>query len=408
MQKELSTGRNMLWNSAGSFIYLGCQWAITVLVVRLSDGYDGAGTLALAMAISNVFAPVAHFRVRPYQVSDVRHAIDDGEYVVFRLLSIGLSVVLVFFYTVITCDSSSLVPVMLFFVFRAVDLFFDVFHAIDQRNNRMDYCGKSSAVRGVLILLSFSIVLYATNDLNLAIASMTAVTLPVLLYDVPKAKSFGPIRVHLSRKHALKLFRDCLPSVIGMVGCIAVVSVARQYLSFVEGDVALGIYASVCTPVVIVQAGANYIYAPLLVSFAKYYDERKIGAFKSLLFKILALTLLFTLLASVAFLLFGDFLLGIAFGADIVQYSYLLYPAMVSAALTALIAFASDLLVVVRDPKGNLICNLLSFVSCIPCTLLFVPLCGMNGTSYAIAVSYAVGLVAMLVCLRKKLLGRVN
>lgn len=398
----------MLWNSAGSFIYLGCQWAITVLVVRLSDGYDGAGILALAMAISNVFAPVAHFRVRPYQVSDVRHAIDDGEYVVFRLLSIGLSVVLVFFYTVITCDSSSLVPVMLFFVFRAVDLFFDVFHAIDQRNNRMDYCGKSSAVRGVLILLSFSIVLYATNDLNLAIASMTAVTLPVLLYDVPKAKSFGPIRVHLSHKHALKLFRDCLPSVIGMVGCIAVVSVARQYLSFIEGDVALGIYASVCTPVVIVQAGANYIYAPLLVSFAKYYDERKIGAFKSLLFKILALTLLFTLLASVAFLLFGDFLLGIAFGADIVQYSYLLYPAIVSAALTALIAFASDLLVVVRDPKGNLICNLLSFVSCIPCTLLFVPLCGMNGTSYAIAVSYAVGLVAMLVCLRKKLLGRVN
>lgn len=124
MSNGLSMGRNMLWNSAGSFLYLGCQWAITVLVVRLSDGYDGAGILALAMAISNVFAPIAHFRVRPYQVSDIKRSIDDGEYVAFRLLTIALSVVCVFFYTAFTCDLSSLMPIMLFFTFRACGFVF--------------------------------------------------------------------------------------------------------------------------------------------------------------------------------------------------------------------------------------------------------------------------------------------
>lgn len=108
------------------------------------------------------------------------------------------------------------------------------------------------------------------------------------------------------------------------------------------------------------------------------------------------------------FLLFGNLLLGIAFGFNIIQYSYLLYPAIVGATLTALIALFSDLLVVVRDPKGNLICNMLSLVICIPCTLFFVPLCGMNGVSYAISVSYALGSIAMLVCLRKKLKKRVS
>ena len=50
--------KNMLWNSAGSIVYLGCQWLITVLVVRLTVGYDAAGLLSLLAAwfIDSVFA----------------------------------------------------------------------------------------------------------------------------------------------------------------------------------------------------------------------------------------------------------------------------------------------------------------------------------------------------------------
>ena len=51
---ELSIGRNMLWNSAGSLTYLALQWAITIVIVRLSSGYDAAGVLALAMTVFNV------------------------------------------------------------------------------------------------------------------------------------------------------------------------------------------------------------------------------------------------------------------------------------------------------------------------------------------------------------------
>ena len=43
--KPLSIKQNMLWNSFGSITYLACQWLITILVVRLSSGYEAAGTL---------------------------------------------------------------------------------------------------------------------------------------------------------------------------------------------------------------------------------------------------------------------------------------------------------------------------------------------------------------------------
>ena len=70
--KPLSIKQNMLWNSFGSITYLACQWLITILVVRLSSGYEAAGTLSLAMSVYNIFAPFAIYRMYTYQVSDVK------------------------------------------------------------------------------------------------------------------------------------------------------------------------------------------------------------------------------------------------------------------------------------------------------------------------------------------------
>ena len=53
--KKLSIKANMLWNSIGSMTYLGCQWLVTIFVVRLSSGYDAAGLLSLAMAVVGIF-----------------------------------------------------------------------------------------------------------------------------------------------------------------------------------------------------------------------------------------------------------------------------------------------------------------------------------------------------------------
>ena len=98
----LSIKQNMLWNSVGSLTYSGCQWLVTVLVVRLAPSLDAAGTLALAMAVSNIFSPIALYKVRAYQVSDVHERTSSGEYVGFRFVTIGLAFALVMLYATLT------------------------------------------------------------------------------------------------------------------------------------------------------------------------------------------------------------------------------------------------------------------------------------------------------------------
>ena len=83
----LSIKKNLLWNSAGSFSYSLCQWILTVLVVRLSPNYDAAGILALGMAVSNIAAPIALYKIRSYQVSDVHRIVSAREYVGFRIVT---------------------------------------------------------------------------------------------------------------------------------------------------------------------------------------------------------------------------------------------------------------------------------------------------------------------------------
>lgn len=62
----------MMWSSVGSLTRLGCNYLVSsVLVVRLAAGFDAAGMLALAMAIANLVNPIADFRLRTVQVTDV-------------------------------------------------------------------------------------------------------------------------------------------------------------------------------------------------------------------------------------------------------------------------------------------------------------------------------------------------
>ena len=180
-----------------------------------------------------------------------------------------------------------------------------------------------------------------------------------------------------------------------MAVCNLVVTFARQYLSIVEGGEALGIYASVCTPIVLIQACSSYVYAPLLGVFAERLDRGDSSGFRRLFAQVLLVFLAIFVIGSVAFYLLGDWFLGVVFGSDIVPYGYLMYAALLSTSVTACIAFLADLLVTMRLMSWNLIGNIAACVASIPLTIFCVHSFGMNGVSYSIAISYATGSAIM-------------
>lgn len=400
----ISIKQNMIWNSVGSLIYLGLQWLITIFVVRLSSGYDAAGQLSLAMAISNIFTPFAMYKVRAYQISDVRGEYAAGEYVGFRILTIAVSCVVVGIYTVITCDPSTYLVIAGYVLFKAVDVFIDVLHGVDQKHGRMDYIGQSFILRGILSFIGFCLTLYLTNDLNMAVLAMVIVTVPVAAFDVCKARQFDSLKPSFNPHLMYSLAKCCLPAVLAAFFCSAASTIPRQYLALAFGDASLGIYSSVAAPVLIVQMGASYLYNPLLVPFSQCFARGDTKGFASLFGKVTLGICALSLVCGIGFSLFGEWALALFYGDSIRPYAYLLIPMLAYTILTAYLWFFSDLLITVRGMVGNFVGNAVLFLVTIPSTFFFIQQWDMNGVSFTGIVSCLVAILVLGFALCSKVL----
>lgn len=401
--KQLSTKANMLWNSVGSMTYLVCQWLVTVFVVRLSSGFDAAGILSLAMAVVGTFGTFANYKMGTYQISDIRHENDLGEYLGFRLVTLGIAFVACMGYAALTCAPSSIATIALYYAFKAVGLVIDILHGCDQVNRRMDYIGISFILQGVSTLAAFVAVFGATHSVNLAIVAMTIAALAVFaLFDVRKTRRFEPVAVRITARKTALFLKTSLPAVLAALASSAIFTVPKQYLSFASGDAALGIYSSVAAIALVVQMGAQYLYVPLIDVFPRKYFAGDRAGFCRLLGMTVAGILGVAAACVVVLGFVGSQVLGLLFGEEIVAYAYLLQPVVVSTLLTAFLWFFGDLLIALRDFPGNFAGNVAAFVAVVPLSFLCVDVWDMNGVSFAGAGACVVGVAVLAAFLARR------
>lgn len=408
-RKTLSIRANMIWNAAGSLVYMAAQWLTTILVVRLSTGYDAAGLLALGMAVSNIFSPIGYYKVRAFQVSDLEEEFTFRQYLGFRIITVGMAIVVMFAYCFLTCPPGTWITVILYGFFSLGPVFVDVLHGEEQRESRMDVIGISFILRGVLLLASFIIGMALFNSLNIALVLMTVTTyLEIALFDgIAFLKVTGkPLKPAFATRAIKSLFIQCLPLVIASFFCWAVPAIPRQVLNDVMGEWFLGIYSSVAAPVLIVQMCAQYIYAPLLTHFAELLQAHDRHGFLRLVLQVTLAIFALAFAFGVLFALAGEPLLVLIFGQSIAPYTYLIIPLVLCTVMTAYVWFLGDVLITMRQNKMNLIGYAISFVVMLATMYPMIHAFGMNGASFAIMIAYGATIILFLACIARKRIER--
>lgn len=387
----------MLWNSAGSIINLGCQWLISVLIVRLAGGhYEAAGVFSLATSVYGIFSPIGQYRMKTYQVSDVREENSTGEYLAFRGITCGIALVLCAGYSLLTCSSDAWMAIVLYAVYKSVTLLIEVFHGCDQKRHRMDYIGQSLALQGIVSLVLFCLIFFASQSLELALASMTLGMVAILLLlDYPRTRRFGPIVVSIGPRKAARLLVVCFPVVVAGIAASAAPSLPRQSLSSVMGNASLGAYASIAAPIAIIQMGATYVYGPLLSYFSESYARRDRKAFLLLLLKVVVGIVIVGVVCTIGILLLGEPILVILYGESIRSYTYLMVPMVPFAVLTGLMWFANDMLISLRNFRGSFAGGVTSLLVAVASMYPFITLFGMNGVTFCGLLSCGVSLLVM-------------
>lgn len=381
-------------------VYLGCQWLITLLVVRMSSSMDDAGYLNLAISITSAFGTAAAFNLRPYIISDSNNEISSREYSGFRVLTCTASFAACLIYSAFFGYSITQYScIVIYMVFRIGEALLDLYYGFEQKNFRMDIGGKSMIARGVLSIAGFAGAFALTNSLIIAMVVMTAATYVVILfYDWPKAREFGNFKPEFTRSFK-RLARD--GSIITATSLIAdwIIIIPRQFIESLMGVAAKGIYSTVAAPVSIMQVGILFIFNPLLPVFDQHYKACERAQYRALVVKTMVLIGLVAVAGLVLFMLFGEPLLALLYGDEVAGYAYLLPTLIAITCLSAILWLLRLLLVMCRALVAQLIATAVSFALCCAVCIPAIGAFGFMGANASIIFAYTLSCIASAVIL---------
>ncbi len=400
--------RNFLWNTAGSLIYFFAQWVFTILVWRVSSGeaaFENAGLLTLATTITNVFLSIASYGMYNYHVSDIKNKYSNTVYIKSRDITCFAAVILCIVYTLATGSLGAAYSVfqvaciMFMLGFRMVESKTDVYNAIYQRGERLDIVGKTYAARGIISLVCFVAVLYFTQNMAATLFVMLLVNvLFFFAYTKRNIKGFyNKEKVGSGYNAVFALLIECAPLAVYSFLNTTTTSIPRIVLERMHGSELLGTYGSVTAPVLLLQVGATYLFTPFITMFAKNYaDKNKDGFYRAIKYVLLIIGALLPLGILVAVFI-GPFGLRVFVSEELVQYSYLLSPMVVSAVLTALVLFFSMVLTVMRQMKQLIICNVLAIALSLAVSVPLINMFNMQGVTLACVAALSVQCAAQAV-----------
>ena len=338
--------------------------------------------------------PFAEYRLRTIHVTDVRGERSAKEYLGLRLITTGVSLFLGLGYSLATCSISAVPVIGVYLVSQLIATYIEGFHAIDQRGDanglhRRFLCSPRNLWTHFVLCLACPYQLsYGCGHFHCFGQSVRR----SFLVDVPKTRQFCAIRPVVDVSAAVRTLLELFPIVLATVCCSAVVTVPRQYLAAELGTAALGVYSSVASPTTVVQVGAQYVYTPLLGTFAERLSREKHSAL-ALFIRVTGGILVVGLVCLVLFGVLGGFALEIVFGSETAAYADLLLPAVACTLVTGYSLFLNDLLISVRDYRASLIGNASATVASLLLAMPMVNMFGMNGVSYCGILGYGFGTV---------------
>ena len=300
-------------------------------------------------------------------------------------------------YSLITVKDISFVPsILAYLLFKIDESVCDVLSGVDQRFQRMDYIGVSQFLRGVLLLAGFSIGAYVSGNVAYGIIGMW---LPcffmTVFYDIPHVRRLTDLDINIHRSEFIDIFKSCLPLAISALMFSLTTTIARQLFGNTYGAEQLGIYASIATPAILIQAASRYLYAPLLTPLALAYRDgysKLRTAFCQYTSRLVSATVFIGL---VLFFLAPQ-LLNLLFGPSVSKLAIVFDFMLIATFLNAFINYLSDFLVVCEDYRTPLLASIISLVACCLFVYPFESFIGMNGINVTLLVSYGCAVLFLL------------
>lgn len=390
--------KQAFFNTVGNVVYLGCTWLLTVLVVRVS-GFDDAGVLSIAMSVGNIFYFIGMYGMRSFQSSDVTHKYSDKTYIKTRFVTVGISLLLCLGYLGVSrlfgggYGLYTSAAVLIYLLYRSLEAGSDVLFGELQKDGRLEVCGISMSVKGVLSVIVFFVLLKFT-DLNIAMLGMVAIAAALMifydynrykaLHNEPEGEAVGTVK---------GLLIEGFPMLLTTLFPIIVTALPRLALEFYYDEALLGIYASICAPTVIITTLVPNILCPFMTLYGKLYNEGENRKLMRMFLLSLLLTVVLGAAACLCAWLLGDWALSLLYGEEILGYTYIFVPIIIATVVYALSMCGNSVLISIRTPVALTVFSGAALAVCAVISYPLAKVYGMWGTVFGFGLPFLVQLL---------------
>lgn len=338
---SLPVHHNFSWMLMGNGAFSLAQWAQIAVLAKLGSPVL-IGEYALAMALVNPVFTFTNLDLSAIQATDARHRYAFSDFVLLRLLSCCIALMLVValvssLHSGRTIHALALVRIL----GLTADSLCNICGALQQKHERMDRVGVSLLLRALLSVALFTVIFRHTHSIVAASAALPVVSMLVLLgWDLPMVRrvlQHAPLLAwHGQRLRSLALFSLPLGVIVTLISLY--VNIPRYALMRYAGSAELGIFASLSYVVAAVTLIVNGLSQSVLPRLARLYAEGDVDRFRSLMLRLCAIGALLGLGCLAFAALFGHPVLTIIYRPEYATHVNVL---LVMAATTGIAAVAT-------------------------------------------------------------------
>ena len=377
---------NFMWNMYASLVY-SAQSPILLLVVTRVLGLYEAGIFSITYTLAHMFTNVGLYNMRSYQTSDIKEEFSFSSYYSSRIVTSVVMFLLCIMYPIMcSYDIHKTLMVVLWAIYRIIEVVEDVYHGEIQKRGRLDIVSKIVTFRITVSSIIFVFVLIMTK--NLIYSSLGLVVASVLIFGFSNEnlkKKFKLVGV-LNLEYVKKILILCFPLFISSFLYSYFVNAPKYAIDRYLSSEMQSIFSIIFLPNMVINMIGIFIFKPLIVGMGKVWFEQDLTEFKKIVLKPLGIMGGFTIGLMILGGIAGIPILSMIYGVELKQYRWIFIVLLFFGGISAVGNFFSIVLTVMRKQIYLIIVYGIGLLISILITNVLVSRWALQGAAYSFGI----------------------
>lgn len=340
--------KNAFWNTLG-ITFNSFNSLFFLIIVSRINGINDAGVFGFSFALASLWFIIGLYAGRTFQVSDIYNETSDSEYLVHKVWTASLMVLVAIVYVYAKgYHLEKSIVILALTIYKALEAFSDTLYGYLQKKQLLYIAGISLFWKSFVAVFLFLLVDLLTKNLVLACLSIIFVNLIFIFsYDFPnvnKIMTFEKIEV----KNTLALFKKGFSIFIFSFLSIYIVNVSKYVIDEQLANQFQAVFNIIVMPATIISLCGQYIVQPLLNQLIEYFYNHKYKELKKTTTKISLALLMIDIIAILGAFLLGIPVLNLLYGVDVSAYRFDLLIVIAGALFYSCASVYSTVLITMR------------------------------------------------------------